>query len=271
MRAATDRQGEYAEVLTHDNIERILASSGAPDGVDRQIDLFLHAIGRDEEYFGRTTKTQPIEPWIARAFLPDEGTLVGLAHELAQAGYINFQEPRPHYVQFSLRIKAWERLRARQVAKQSSQVFVARWFCAEMERVHDDAIVPAVQDVGLVPYCVNREHFTDPIDDTIIAEIRRSRAVIVDVTGERPSVYFEAGFARGLEIPVIWTCNASWTTRLPVRVAASSEEQIETAVMRWNDRLHFDTEHFPHIMWTDAAELRKALVNRLRALGISGR
>ena len=44
------------------------------------------------------------------------------------------------------------------------------------------------------------------IDDRIIAEIRTAGLVVADFTGSRGGVYYEAGFASGLGIPVIWSC-----------------------------------------------------------------
>jgi hypothetical protein len=55
----------------------------------------------------------------------------------------------------------------------------------------------------------NDPGFKNRIDDRIIAEIRLARFVIADVTGARPSVYYEAGFADGLGTPVIWTCSSA--------------------------------------------------------------
>ncbi len=44
--------------------------------------------------------------------------------------------------------------------------------------------------------------------DRILARIRESRFVIADLTHNRGGVYYEAGFAEGLGIPVIYTCDA---------------------------------------------------------------
>jgi hypothetical protein len=41
-----------------------------------------------------------------------------------------------------------------------------------------------------------------------MAEIRRSRFVVADYTGQRNGVYFEAGFGLGLGLVVIPTCRA---------------------------------------------------------------
>jgi hypothetical protein len=85
------------------------------------------------------------------------------------------------------------------------------------------------------------------VDDEIIAEIRRSRFLVADVTCEpgkvRGGVYFEAGFAMGLNIPIIWTCK-------------------ETSM---ND-LHFDTRQYPHIVWKHSADLYTQLKARIGRL-----
>ena len=57
---------------------------------------------------------------------------------------------------------------------------------------------------------------------------------------DRHGVYFEADFALGLSLPVIWTCR---------------KEHIDDA--------HFDIDYFQHIVWTSAQELRDRLVNRI--------
>ena len=56
-------------------------------------------------------------------------------------------------------------------------------------------------------------------------------------------VYFETGFAMGLNIPIIWTCK-------------------ETSM----HDLHFDTRQYPHIVWTSSADLYTKLKARIGAL-----
>ena len=81
------------------------------------------------------------------------------------------------------------------------------------------------------------------IDDLIIAEIRASGLLVADFTGHRPSVYYEAGFAWGLGIPVILCCR---------------KEQI--------DDVHFDIRQYNHVVWTDPGDLREKLKNRILAV-----
>ncbi len=88
----------------------------------------------------------------------------------------------------------------------SSKVFVAMWFDESLRPAYDEGIEPAVTSAGYDSVRIDLKEDVNKIDDEIIAEIRRSRFLVVDVTGHRPSVYFEAGFAIGLGIPVIWLC-----------------------------------------------------------------
>ena len=60
--------------------------------------------------------------------------------------------------------------------------------------------------------------------------------------GARGGVYYEAGFAYGIDIPVIYTCRKDGEPRLA-----------------------FDTRQYNHILWETPEELRKALRNRIAA------
>jgi nucleoside 2-deoxyribosyltransferase len=75
-----------------------------------------------------------------------------------------------------------------------------------------------------------------------MAEIRRSGLIVADFTGNRGGVYFEAGFAMGLGLPVIWTVR---------------QDDI--------DAVHFDTRQYNHITWSTPQELREKLYNRVMA------
>lgn len=126
----------------------------------------------------------------------------------------------------------------------SRQAFVAMWFDESMEEVYDRAIKPAIEEAGYKPYRVDMEHFSGRIDDKIIAEIRRSRFLVADFShgsdGARGSVYYEAGFAHGLGLEVIFCC-------------------------REGTQPHFDTRQYNHIMWKDMEDLRERLVARVLA------
>ncbi len=84
------------------------------------------------------------------------------------------------------------------------------------------------------------------IDNQIRAALLSARFVISDLTQGSYGAYWEAGFAEGLGIPVIYTC-----------------EKTE-----WKEnKTHFDTNHMATVIW-DVADLKtaeNALVAMIRA------
>jgi hypothetical protein len=132
-------------------------------------------------------------------------------------------------------------------AVDATQGFVAMWFSDEVLPAWSDGISPAIKDAGYKPLRIDKVEHNDKVDDRIIAEIRRSRFFVADFSCEkekaRGGVYYEAGFAEGINIPIFWTCR---------------KESIED--------LHFDTRQYNHIVWTDPADLREKLTNRIRAI-----
>ena len=129
----------------------------------------------------------------------------------------------------------------------SKQAFVAMWFDESMKAVYEEGIEPAIRESGYEALRIDGKEHINKIDDEIIAEIRRSRFLVADFTqgdsGARGGVYYEAGFARGLNIPVIFTCR-------------------EDAICK----VHFDTRQFNHIKWKSPEELRGNLRNRITAV-----
>ena len=133
------------------------------------------------------------------------------------------------------------------VITDSSQAFVAMWFDESMDEVWEEGFRPAIRDTGYEAVRIDRKEHLNKIDDEIIAEIRRARFLVADFTqgetGPRGGVYYEAGFAHGLNIPVIFTCR---------------KDGLEKA--------HFDTRQYPHIVWETPEELRGALAKRISAV-----
>ena len=131
----------------------------------------------------------------------------------------------------------------------SSQAFVAMWFNDSMDESYREGIKLGIKDAGFNPFRIDQKEHINKIDDEIIGEIRRSRFLVADFThgddGARGGVYYEAGFAHGLDLPVIFTCR---------------EDAVET--------LHFDTNHYNHIVWSTPEELRDKL--KVRILAIMG-
>ena len=91
---------------------------------------------------------------------------------------------------------------------------------------------------------IDRHEHNNRIDDEIMAMIRRSKFIVADFTKERGGVYFEAGYALGLGLQVIWTC----------RKDALKE-------------IHFDNRQYNFLTWTNNSlgDFAKRLQNRIEA------
>ena len=126
------------------------------------------------------------------------------------------------------------------------EAFVAMWFDPSMNDAYKNGIEPGIRDAGFVPMRIDEKKDANRIDDDIIATIKESRFVVADMThgsdGVRGSVYFEAGFARGCDLEVIYCCRRDCIDGLP-----------------------FDTRQYHHIVWETPHELRKELAERIRA------
>jgi len=188
-----------------------------------------------------------ISAWIEAESEKDVSPFLSL---LQDAGYLVH-----HNNKWRLTAAGFERLeQAEGGGANTNQVFVAMWFNEAMDPIYTDGIAPAIEEVGFRAFRIDRKEHNNKIDDEIIAEIRRSRFMIADFTCDvfdikgkkkaeaRGGVYYEAGFAQGLSMPVIWTVRSDCI-----------------------DHVHFDTRQFAHIVWHDAGDLKQKLINRIRA------
>lgn len=124
----------------------------------------------------------------------------------------------------------------------SSVCFCAMWFNPEVATLWTSVIAPATRLAGYEPLRIDGKQHNGKIDDEIMASIRASRFVVADFTGNRGGVYYEAGFAHGLGLPVIFMC-------------------------REGDELHFDIRQYNCIFWKPDAleEAQQRLKNRILA------
>jgi nucleoside 2-deoxyribosyltransferase len=139
--------------------------------------------------------------------------------------------------------EGWKKLeQLKEVGVLSKKCFVAMSCSEDLSDIYEQGIKVAIEEAGYEPVFIEKEEHNEKICDRIIAEIRACKFLIVDVTGQRQNVYYEAGFAQGLGRDVIWAC--------------SDDEK---------DDVHFDTRQYNHIFWEDAGDLKEKLKNRIKA------
>ena len=91
----------------------------------------------------------------------------------------------------------------------SSKCFVAMSFDKDIEDIFSIGIQPGVSALGYEVIRVDKVAHNEKIDSKICELINQSRFVIADFTRQRNGVYYEAGYAKGLGLPVIQTCKHS--------------------------------------------------------------
>ncbi len=127
----------------------------------------------------------------------------------------------------------------------STKAFVAMWFNEEMDLPYQQGIQIGIEKAGYEPVRVDGIQHVNKICDEIIAAINSAKFVVADFTGDRGGVYYEAGYAMGRGLPVIWTCRGDHL-----------------------DGIHFDIRQYNCIVWDKdkPEELATALNNRIRAI-----
>ncbi|MNJ49519.1 hypothetical protein D3C77_447560 [compost metagenome] len=77
-------------------------------------------------------------------------------------------------------------------------------------------LMPKMEQYGYLPRLLTPKE-TENSEPYSLELIGESKLVIADLTGQSPEVYFAAGYALGLNIPVIWIIKGSESNRLPVK------------------------------------------------------
>lgn len=104
-----------------------------------------------------------------------------------------------------------------------------------------DAIKEAARRCGLTAERVDEPEYNERITDRILESVRKAEYVVVDLTDARPNVFYEAGFAQGLN-------------KTPIYVARNGTS------------LEFDLKDYPVIFFENMRDLKDGLENRFRGL-----
>ena len=217
-----------------------------------------------------------VEYFFTKVLGEGEGYLDKVVSKRALSGGHSFD-----MASFVITSKGWKFLEGDNAPSSSKSVFVAMWF-AEFTQPLRESIRKVLQDKGydsvFVDELPTRSNLTpdqkrdlianSTIDDMIIANIRRAKFVIADLScfpGEKMTsaiykkqdgtaevrdivcagAYFEAGYATALEKPIIYLVHQKQTP-------------------------HFDVNHIPYITWYEnkMSDLEIALKSGIEARGL---
>jgi nucleoside 2-deoxyribosyltransferase len=237
-----NEKGKTPEINSS-NFER-LQKIPIPSVSEKQLYL-IQALEKRTEYRGaRVDVTSPA--FIALAWCKNRQELLFYLKSLDERELLKttLKSDQISVAQTMITAKGWDFLEANKHKgrEESRKVFVAMSFDKSMDSAFD-AICDAVEKTKYKLVRIDRVEHIDKIDDRIIAEIKSSKFLIADLTGHRNGVYYEAGFAQGHNIPVIWCVR---------------KDDLEKA--------HFDIRQFNCIVWENEEDLKEKLINRIKAV-----
>jgi hypothetical protein len=203
-----------------------------------QADYYVRWIGDNVKVGGQYVAVEPlaIQAIVGSATL-EEFELVS-TYLLRDARLINHGTQKgSEWRQVTLSFAGWEYYRKLKSGHTESRTaFMAMEYNREpLEGIVDKVFRDAVRQTGFDLFLLRDRPIAGLIDNRLRVEIQAARFLIAD---RNPGVYWEAGYAEGLEKPVIYTCEK--------KVFEDSERKP-----------HFDTNHHQTVLW-DAEEPKTA-------------
>ena len=239
-------------IREHTNIEitsyqvQELLTIKTPSVVERANKILIELEKRSSELSTSfTINSDNLEDWLGISFSSTFSELTYLFQSLAAKNLLHGTLNAEVIHGAIITPNGYEHLENLRLKPSSSQVgFCAMWFDEKLSPIWVKAISPAISDAGYEAKRIDSHPHNNRIDDEIIAILRRSKFVVADFTGQRGGVYFEAGFALGLGLQVIWTCK---------------EEELKN--------VHFDNRQYNFVLWEEDKldEFKVALQNRIEA------
>lgn len=267
--------------LTPEDLENFLSLYRQKDPIE-QIDIALLNFEKASKYLGAPIEID-FENDYPLYYCRNGSEARAICTFTQREGFTEAPDPKnPHWM-FRLTAKCYERLREiKRSGKQSRQCFVAMWFGEELNEAYDRAIRPAIEYIEpgeteprFEALVMNRYEHINEINDEIIAQIRRSRFMVCDLTGYRGGVYFEAGFAYGLGLDVIYTCRKDWADETTLtdengKTVETLYDQARKPIHVRKEGIHFDLASWNRIEWEPEPDkledFRRALEHRIRAV-----
>ena len=124
----------------------------------------------------------------------------------------------------------------------------------DVDEIYQNAILPVLKSMEIKPCRVDLIEHNDDIDDKIIELILKCNICIADLTYSRPSVYYEAGYFKGLGKSVIF-------------IARKDHFSPKTEDVYGNFKIHFDLQMKNIIQWSSTKRVdtfKRKLLSRLK-------
>lgn len=225
---------EKVPIFTQENFNSIISQTYLPSPATQVINLIRY-IGDKQNIFGHSITDLPIN-FFSIIGAPNFEIALELIPQMKDRGLVSYQtlydsdEKFISGINLGLTLKGWDLFESEKRGGVASNYgFVAYQFNnQEFPKVLDYVRPKILTNLGFDLIDMGIEKSVGTIDNIMRMRIRESAFVVADLTDDNHGAYWEAGFADGLEKPVIYVCE--------------EKKFIEKGT-------HFDTNHQMTHMW----------------------
>lgn len=198
--------------LSKDDMESIANSPKIPVTIEDKGNRFIQYLYRHSEGPGEPVVIQPLSSSYNLTYSPNLQELVYIIDKL-----IGEQLLIREGMTFKLTDKGWSEAAANAGGKKLKPCFVLIPDEEDQRIEWLEMLLPKIEQFGYLPRLLRDEKAQNQ-DNYSLERIGDSKLIIADLTGHSPEVYFIAGYALGLNIPVIWTVHSSEAGKLWVQI-----------------------------------------------------
>lgn len=235
----------------NDKLEKIIREAQIPKTPKNKLESLIITLFENQKYAGAAISLRNLGKWelvLNKLYFQNQDEYWFYLNTLKEYGFITFIDVSSKDGNDAIDIKLTYQgleyiINLQESGENSKNCFIAMSFSETTLEIR--AVVKrAVRESGFDPLLVDEVHYQSDltINDAIIRFIKKSKFLIADFTEQKHGVYFEAGFALGLNRPVIYTC---------------SQGDFK--------KTHFDTNHYPHIVYETLEDLEEKLINKIQA------
>lgn len=212
LREQTDR--DEAIVLSANDLETIVNAPTIPVTIEDKGIRLLQYLYRHSDRAGESVVIHPLSSNYNLTYSPNLQELVYIIDKLRNEQLIIREG-----TSFQLTEQGWHEAAASAGGKKLKPCTILIANDENLSTEWQDRILPIIEQYGYLPrlltYATTRTSDGEKYSLELIAD---SKLIIADLTGQSPEVYFAAGYALGLSIPVIWSMNSRDADTLPVKI-----------------------------------------------------
>ncbi|WMT43205.1 hypothetical protein RE628_13655 [Paenibacillus sp. D2_2] len=210
IRELNDRDEKVT--LSADDMESIENSPEIPVTIEDKGKRLLQYLYRHSESSGEPVVIQPLSSNYNLTYSPNLQELVYIIDKLR-----NDQLIIREGMSFQLTEQGWNEAAASAEGKKLKPCSILISEDMHLGTEWQERILPLIEQYGYLPRLLahTKSQNCEKYSLELIAD---SKLIIADLSGQPPEVYFGAGYALGLNIPVIWTVNSGEAEIPPVKI-----------------------------------------------------